>query len=224
MGQFTIRVKPEVIQAQLTAAQNRDIDKLAGQYQLDKAQINGDGVDIHEAPHLPFDAFMQLSGNDTKISKADLLKFAGTPTEDKIVRGYAELVAASVPVKQMDSASTPGGQEAVSQLEFKVGKRGSDILLSAVRHPLSTAAPEAKTDPTASAVFSVIAGRDLNADGAIAVGGELMGSVFVQTAGDAIKMAGSDMVVSPVEALKAIFEKAGKLPLSDVEIVYEPQK
>lgn len=209
MGQFTIRVKPEIIQAQVKAAETRDIDKLAQQFQLDKTQIDGDGVDINEASHLPYDAFMQLSGNDTKITKADLLKFAGTPTADDVVREYAQRVADSVPIKTMDSAGTGNGNDAVAQLEFRVGKKGQDIIIRAERTMLNSPT-EPKTDPTASAVFSVIGGRDLNADGSITVGAELQGSVFVQTAGDAIKLAGSDLVVSPVEALKAIFEKAGK--------------
>lgn len=214
MAQFTIRVKPEIINERVNAAQTRDIDRLSQQFQLDKGQINGDGVDIAEAPHLPFDAFMQLSGNDTKITKADLLKFAGTPTADDVVREYARSIADSIPSKQMDQSG-----DVTSALEFKVVKRGQDIIVRADRTTLNSP-DQPKTDPTADAVFKVIAGRDLNADGVVAVGGELQGSVFVQTAGDAIKIAGSDMVVTPVEALQAIFDKAGKVKNADLEIQY----
>lgn len=219
MGQFTIRVKPEIIQERVNSAQARDIDKLATQFKLDKGKLNGDGIDIQDAGHLPFDAFMQLSGNDTKITKADLLKFAGTPTSDDIVREYAQKVADSLPAKVMDSASAPNGQDVVSSLEFKVAKRGQDIVVRAERTTLNSPI-QPETEATAAGVFSIISGRDLNKDGQISVGGELQGSVFVQTAGDAVKLAGSDMVVTPSEALNAIFDKAGKLKVAEVEIQY----
>ena len=219
MGQFTIRVKPEIIQDRVNTAQARDIDKLSKQFQLDKTKINGEGIDIQDAGHLPYDAFMQLSGNDTKITKADLLKFAGTPTADDVVREYAQKIADSLPAKVMDSASTPNGQDVVSSLEFKVAKRGQDIVVRAERTTLNSPI-QPQTEATAAGVFSIISGRDLNADGMIAVGGELQGSVFVQTAGDAVKLAGSDMVVTPSEALNAVFDKAGKLKIADVEIQY----
>lgn len=221
MGQFTIRVKPEIITERVNTAQARDIDRLSQQFQLDKTQLNGDGVDIHEAPNLPYDAFMQLSGNDTKITKADLFKFAKTITENDVIKEYAQKIADSLPAKVMDTASTPDGQEIVSSLEIRMAKRGSDIVIKAERTTLNTPV-QPKTDPLASAVFSVIAGRDINADGVVAVGGELQGSVFVKTAGDAIKIAGNDMVVTPSEALKAILDKAGKLAPTDVVIEYTP--
>lgn len=219
MGQFTIRVKPEIIQERVNSAQTRDIDKLTAQFKLDKSKLAGEGIDIQDAGHLPFDAFMQLSGNDTKITRADLLKFAGTPTADDIVREYAQKVADSLPAKVMDSASVGNSQEVVSSLEFKVAKRGQDIIVRAERTTLNSPI-QPETEATAAGVFSIISGKDLNKDGMISVGGELTGSVFVQTAGDAVKLAGSDMVVTPSEALNAIFDKAGKLKTGEVEIQY----
>ncbi|HEY9841831.1 MAG TPA: hypothetical protein V6D23_15320, partial [Candidatus Obscuribacterales bacterium] len=100
-----------------------------------------------------------------------------------------------------------------------VAKRGQDIVVRAERTTLNSPI-QPQTEATAAGVFSIISGRDLNADGMIAVGGELQGSVFVQTAGDAVKLAGSDMVVTPSEALNAVFDKAGKLKTADVEIQY----
>ncbi|MGV3525353.1 MAG: hypothetical protein ACO1RX_14070 [Candidatus Sericytochromatia bacterium] len=221
MAQFSVSVKSDVLQQRVNAAQTRDIDKVSQQFQLDKTQLLGDGLDINEAGHLPFDTFMQLSGNDTKITKADVLKFAGTETAYGIVREYAQHIADSLPTKVMESIPV-NGTDVVSELNFSVTHRGEEIIVKAKRNPLS--APEgAKTEATAAAVFSVIGGRDLNADGSIAIGGELQGNkAFVQTAGDAVKLAGSDMVVSPTEALTAIFEKAGKFALQDVEIKYAP--
>lgn len=214
MGQFTIRVSPDVIQERVTAAQTRDIDRLAQQFQLDKTQIQGDGVDLDEAAHLPFDTFMQLSGGDAKITKGDLLKFAGTETAKDIVLEYAHQVADSLPAKVMDSAS-----DSAAALEFKVTVRGSDIMVRAERQPLTNEA-QPPNDPTAAGVFSIIGGRDANNDGQITVAGELSASAFVNTVGDAIKIAGSDMQISPTEALKAVFERAGKVPLPHVEIDY----
>lgn len=219
MGQFTIRVKPEIIQERVSSAQARDIDKITSQFKLDKNKLAGEGIDISDAGHLPFDAFMQLSGNDTKITKADLLKFAGTPTADDIVREYAQKVADSLPAKVMDSASVGNGQDVVSSLEFKVAKRGQDIVIRADRTTLNSPI-QPETEATAAGVFSIIGGKDLNKDGQISVAGELGSSVFVQTAGDAVRLAGSDMVVTPSEALNAIFDKAGKLKTADVEIQY----
>jgi len=217
IGQFTIQVKPEVIQERVNAAQNRDIERLAAQFQLDKNEIYGDGVDLHEAKHLPFDTFMQLSGNDAKITKGDLLKFAGTETARDIVLEYAHQVADSLPAKVMDSSS--GGGEAAAALEFKVTVKGNDIMVRAERQPLNNA-PQPPNDPTAAGVFSIIGGSDLNNDGQIAVAGELSASAFVSTVGDAIKIAGSDMMISPTEALQAIFDRAGKVPLQHVSIGY----
>ncbi len=214
MGQFTITVKPEIIQARVQAAQNRDIDKLSKEFQLDKAQINGDGVDMEEAAHLPYDAFMQLSGNDTKITKADLLSFARTPTEKEVVLEYARQVSNSLPAQVMESSD-----DGANQLNFKVVMRGQDIVVRAERSSLSSPITS-KTEATAAGVFSIIGGNDKDGDNLITVGRELQGSVFVKTAGDAIKLAGSDKVVTPVEALTAIFEKAGKLPVSDINIQY----
>lgn len=218
MGQFTLRVKPEIIQERVNAAQTRDINKISDQLQLNKDEIYGDGLDIQEAGHLPYDAFMKLSGNDTTITKADILKFAGTETADDVVREYATNIANSLPAKVMESSDSG---KSVATLQFQVFKRGQDIIVSAERSPL-TDAPAAKTDATAAGVFSVIAGRDLNADGQISLGGgELAQSAFVSTAGDAIKLAGDDMKVSPTEALKAILSKAGKMAPEDVEIAYQ---
>lgn len=215
MAQFNIRVKQEVLQQRLHNAQTASIDKVSQQFQLNKDEIYGDGLDIQEAQHLPFDQFMQLSGNDTKITKADILKFDKTMDASQIIDQYAQEVANSLPVKQMDTASGNG-----DLLEFRVMRKGLDIVVSANRH--SPDGAEGAPDPTSSAVFSVINGRDLNGDGQIAVGGELSGSAFVNTAGDAIKLAGEDMQVSPVEALKAIFEQSekGHLPLGEVDITY----
>lgn len=214
MGQFTITVKPEIIQARVQAAQTRDIDKLSSEFQLDKAQINGDGVDMEEASHLPYDAFMQLSGNDTKITKGDLLSFAKTPTEKEVVLEYARQISNSLPAQVMEASD-----DGAAQLNFKVVMRGQDIVVRAERAALSSPITS-KTEATAAGVFSIIGGNDKDGDGNVAVGRELAGSVFVKTAGDAIKLAGSDKVVSPVEALTAIFEKAGKLPVSDINIQY----
>jgi hypothetical protein len=119
----------------------------------------------------------------------------------------------------MDSASTPDGQDVVSSLEFKVAKRGQDIVVRAERTTLNSPI-EPKTEATAAGVFSIINGHDLNGDNLITVGSELRGSVFVQTAGDAVKLAGGDMVVTPAEALNAIFDKAGKLKVGDLDIQY----
>lgn len=213
MGNFTIRVKPEIIKERVNAAQTRDIDRLAAQFKLDKGEIFGDGVDIHEAQHLPFDAFMQLSGNDTKITKADLLKFAGTETEEDVIREYARNIAASLPARVADLTPRSDGQQAY--LDFKVKKRGEEIIVEAER-----TIPHQGTEATAAGVFSIINGRDLNQDGRISLGGELMGSAFVSTAGDAIKLAQGDMFVTPTEALQAIFEKARKFAPADVEITY----
>ena len=213
MAQFNIRVKQEVLQQRLHNAQTASIDKVSQQFQLNKDEIHGDGLDIQEAQHLPFDQFMQLSGGDTKITKADVLKFDKTVDASQIIDQYAQEVANSLPVKQMDTATGNG-----DLLEFRVMRKGLDIVVSANRHPGAEGAPDA----TASAVFSVINGRDTNGDGQIAVGGELSGSAFVNTAGDAIKLAGEDMQVSPVEALKAIFQHSekGHLPLAEVDISY----
>lgn len=97
--------------------------------------------------------------------------------------------------------------------------RGQDIVVRAERSSLSSPI-SSKTEATAAGVFSIIGGNDKDGDNLITVGRELRGSVFVKTAGDAIKLAGSDKVVTPVEALTAIFEKAGKLPVSDINIQY----
>jgi hypothetical protein len=213
MGNFSIRVKPEIIQERVSAAQTRDIDRLVAQFKLDKGEVFGDGVDINEAQHLPFDAFMQLSGNDTKITKADLLKFAGTETEEDIVREYARNIAASLPARIADTTPRPDSQQAF--LDFKVKKRGDEIVVQAER-----TIPHQGTEATAAGVFSVINGRDGDQDGRISIGGELMGSAFVSTAGDALKLAQGDMYVTPTEALQAIFEKAKKFAPADVEITY----
>ncbi len=218
MANFSIRVKPEVVQERVTAAQTRDIDRLAAQFQLDKGQILGDGVDLNEAEHLPFDAFMQLSGNDTKITKADLLKFAGTETEEDVIREYARNIAASLPAKIADTTPRPDSQQVGTFLEFKVKKRGEEIIVQAER-----SLPHQGTEATAAGVFSIINGRDANHDGKIALGGELMGSAFVNTAGDALKLAQGDSFVTPTEALQAIFEKAQKFAPADVSISYNAQ-
>lgn len=222
MGEFQVRVKPEIIQQRVSAAQTRDINALAEQYKLDKNQIYGDGVDIQEAPDLPFDMFMKLSGNDTKITKADLLKFAGTETASDVVREYAEHIAGSLPAKVME-AGVADGKDVNASLQFQVVKRGEDIFIKADRSMLNNEnAP--RTEATAAGVFSVISGKDINGDGAISVGGELQGSAFVQSAGDAVRLAGPDMVVSPTEALSAIFEKAGRFNPGDVVIEYKTGK
>lgn len=213
MGNFSIRVKPEIIQERVNAAQTRDIDRLSAQFKLDKGEILGDGVDISEAQHLPFDAFMQLSDNDTKITKADLLKFAGTETEEDIIREYARNIAASLPARVADI--TPRSDTQQAYLDFKVKKQGEEIIVEAER-----TIPYQGTEATAAGVFSIINGRDSNQDGKISLGGELMGSAFVSTTGDALKLAQGDMFVTPTEALQAIFEKARKFAPADVEITY----
>jgi hypothetical protein len=218
MANFTVRVKPEIIQERVSAAQTRDLDRLAAQFKLDKGEIYGDGVDISEAQHLPFDAFMQLSDNDTKITKADLLKFAGTETEEDVVREYARNIAASLPAKIADTTPRPDNQQVGTFLEFKVKKRGEDIVIQAER-----SLPHQGTEATAAGVFSIINGRDANQDGKISIGGELMGSAFVSTAGDALKLAQGDMFITPTEALQAIFEKAEKFAPADVDITYNGQ-
>lgn len=216
MSQFTIRVKPEIIQERVNAAQTRDINKVSEQFKLNKDEIHGDGLDIQEAGHLPYDTFMQISGNDTKITKTDILKFAGTETADDIVREYAGAIANSLPDKVME---TSGGESAAT-LKMEVVKRGQDIIVRADRIPLNEGKAPG-TEASASAVFSVIAGRDLNSDGQISLGGgELAQSAFVATAGDAIKLAGEDMKVSPTEALNAIFDKAGNVPTQHLEVSY----
>lgn len=222
MGTFSIQVKPQIVEQQVKAAETRDINKLAQQFQLDKNEIYGDGVDIKEAPQLGFDTFMQLSGNDTNISKADLLKFAGTETADDVVRNYAAAVASSLPLKVTDTMGEKTASGAVPGLIFEVRKRGAEILVGAKRSVEGGSMATPQTKAAADAVFSVINGRDLDGDGQIALGGELaQSSTFVQTAGDAVRLAGPDMKVSPTEALTAIFEKAGKLPLSHLEISYQ---
>lgn len=222
MSQFSIQVKPEIIQERVNAAQTRDINKVSEQFKLNKDEINGDGLDIQEAGHLPYDTFMQISGNDTKITKADVLKFAGTETADDIIREYASQIANSLPGKIMESAPVAGSDESVSTLMVEVIKRGQDIIVRADRIPLNNEGKMPATEATASAVFSVIAGRDLNADGQISLGGgELAQSAFVATAGDAIKLAGEDMKVSPTEALNAIFDNVGKVPTKHLNVSYK---
>lgn len=219
MGNFSITVKQDVVLDRVQKAQTAAIDKLSQQYKLDKGEILGDGVDIAEAPHLPFDQFMQLSGNDTKITKGDLLKFAGVETADDIIREYAQNIADSIPAKVMDSASAADGKDPNGLIKFEVIKHGPEIILKGDRAPLTNGTKVA-TDATASGVFSIINGKDLNADGQIAIGGELRGSAFVSTAGDAIKLAQGDMMVSPTEALQAILEKAGRVKGADIDIKY----
>lgn len=221
MGTFSVTVKPQIIEQQVKAAETRDINKLAQQYQLNKAEINGDGLDISEAPHLGFDMFMKLSNNDTNISKADLLKFAGTETADDIVRNYAYAVAESLPRTVDDTMGKKTSTGAVPALIFEVKKRGEEIIVGAKRSVSGGDTPAAATRPAADGVFSVINGRDLDGDGQISLGGELaQSSTFVRTAGDAVSLAGPDMKVSATEALTAILAQAGKVPMSHIQIQY----
>ncbi|MBF2053288.1 MAG: hypothetical protein IGS03_07455 [Candidatus Sericytochromatia bacterium] len=217
MGSFAINVRPELVQQRVQQAQTNDINRLSQQFQLNKNEIHGDGVDMQEAPHLPLDTFMQLSGGDANISKADLLKFAGTPTDRDIVNEYAHAVASSLPAQVMNT-NPPNGDFNHTFL-FKVSQQGDTIRLRAERN-VSNLNPEPRTAATADAVFSVINGKDLDADGQIAVAGELSSGAFVQTAGDAVRLAGSDMKVSPTEALQAILGKAGQVPLDHLQIQY----
>ncbi len=231
-GSFSIRVKPEVIQKQVEHAQGQvdaqrktDITEVANQYGLSKEALDAGGVDINDAPAgLALDMFMKLSDNDTKITKADILKFKGndTPdiTEDSIVYAYAQQISESLPARQMDI--TPGDKQEMLVLS-DLKKRGDEIIV-APRY--ATEGTSTGRDPAAAMVFSIVGGQDKNADGMIAVGGELsQNPVFSNTIGDAIKLSGSDMMVSPTEALQAILDKAGKISAEDLEIVYHaPQK
>jgi hypothetical protein len=218
MANFSIRVKPEVVQERVTAAQTRDIDRLAAQFKLDKGQILGDGVDLNEAEHLPFDAFMQLSGNDTKITKADLLKFAGTETEEDVIREYARNIAASLRPKLPTPPPVPTANRSEPSWNLKLKNA---VKKSSFRP--SARCPHQGTEATAAGVFSIINGRDANHDGKIALGGELMGSAFVNTAGDALKLAQGDSFVTPTEGPPSHFEKAQKFAPADVSISYNAQ-
>jgi len=217
MGQFSISVKPEIVQQRVQQSQNRDITRLAQQFQLDKAQIHGNGVDMQQAPHLPFDTFMKLSGGDGNISKGDLLKFAGTETARDVINEYAHAVAASLPAQVMNT-NPPNGEHSHTLL-FKVSQKGDTINIRAERN-VTNLNPDPRTSATADAVFSVINGRDLDGDGFVSVAGELSSSAFVKTAGDAVRLAGDDMKVSPTEALQAILGKAAQVSLSDIQISY----
>lgn len=231
-GSFSIRVKPEVIQKQVQQAQGQvdaqrktDITEVANQYGLSKEQLDAGGVDINNAPAgLALDMFMKLSDNDTKITKADILKFKGnaTPdvTEDSIVYAYAQQISESLPARQMDITPNGGKQEMLVLSDLK--KRGDEIIVSP---RYATEGTSTGRDPAAAMVFSIVGGQDKNADGMIAVGGELtQNPVFSNTIGDAIKLSGSDMMVSPTEALHAILDKAGKISAEDLEIVYHAPK
>ncbi len=227
-GSFSIRVKPEVIQkqvehiqGQIDAQRKSDIVEVADQYGLSKEQLDAGGVDINDAPSgLALDMFMKLSDNDTKITKADILKFKGneTPdvTEDSVIYEYAQQVSESLPARQMESVGDKQEMLVLSELK----KRGDEIIVSPRYATEGTATGR---DPAAAMVFAIIGGQDKNADGMVAVGGELsQHPVFSSTIGEAVKLAGSDMMVSPTEALQAIIDKAGKVSAEDLEIVYHP--
>ena len=218
MGSFNISVKPEIINSRVQAAETKAIDGLVAKHQLDKAEILGDGLDMSEAGHLSLDMFSKLSQNDTKITKDDLLKFADAPTADTVIREYAQNIADSIPSKVLDSASSQSG-EAVSELLFQVEKKGSEIILSATRSSAGGSV-KAATDATAAGVFSIINGHDTNGDNQISLGGELKGSIFASTTGDAIKLAQGDMVVTPIEALEAVLSKKGLISTADLDIKY----
>lgn len=218
MGEFTIRVKPDVIQDRVNKAEIRTIDSLSQQFGLDKGEILGDGIDLKEATHLDLDTFMKLSGNDDKITKGDLLKFAGTETADDVVRQYARGIAESLPQRVMDSASADAGP--ASTLAFQVVKRGYDIIVKAQRVGANGAEATATTEPSASGVFSIINGRDSNKDNKIAIAGELRMSTFVATVADALRIAEGGAQITPTQALKVILEKAGRVNNADLDVQY----
>lgn len=218
MASFAINVRPELVEQRVQQAQTNDINRLAQQFQLNTQEIYGDGVDMQEAPHLPLDTFMQLSGGDAKITKGDLLKFAGTPTARDIINEYAHAVASSLPAQVMNT--NPPNKDFNHTFLFKVSQQGETIHLRAERN-VTQLNPEPRTAAAADAVFSVINGRDLDGDGFISVAGELSASAFVQTAGDAVRLAGDDMKVSPTEALQAILSRAGQVSLDHLQIQYK---
>lgn len=222
MGSFKITVKQDVVNQIVANAQQNDIQALTEQFQLNTEQLNGDGIDMDEATHLPLDAFAQLSQNDTKITKEDLLKFAGTPTANDVVSEYANLIAKSIPSEVMDTASMQDG-ELSHKVKFNdVQNNWDHILVSASRVAMVANPVQPATDATAAGVFSIISGVDANGDGQIALGSELKQSeTFVRTTGDALKIAQGDMVVTPTEALQAILDKAGKVDVSHLEIEYQ---
>ncbi len=234
MGSFSINVKPEVIQTQMAAAQTRidttreqDINEVVQNYGLDRGALDAGGIDIQQAPKtLALDMFMKLSDNDTKITKADILKFKNNTTPDvtpkDVIHAYANKVSESIQNKVMDNVPNEGKQEMLI-LESVAYRPSSGEIVLTPRY--ATQGTTTGRDPAAAMVFSIIGGVDKNADGMIAVGGELSQSeVFVRTTGDAIKLAGSDMMVSPEEALGAILAKAGKIAPEDLSIKYVPGK
>jgi hypothetical protein len=145
------------------------------------------------------------------VSATQLQKGTDAETEDEIIREYAQKIADSLPYKIYKIRTD-------ISLQLQVKKRGSEIIIQA-----ESDLPYRGTEATADFVFSIINGNDANQDGKISLGGELSGSTFIQTAGDAIRLAQGDDSVTPTEALQAIFEKAGLFPTADISICYQPQ-
>lgn len=231
MSDFTIRVKPDIIQERVNLAESQVIEKYSSQLGLDKGELHGDGVDLEEATSLPHDTFEILSGGDGNISKADIINFEKAARKqqqipltlenaldaDDVVRAYAQQIANSLPSKIIDSASMPDGN--MNTIAFKVIKSGLEIKVRGERQVVNGQHNPPALDGTSAGVFSVINGRDLNQDGHISiVGGELGKSVFVQTGGDAIKLAQGDRQVSPTDALQGILNFGGRVSTTHLTI------
>ena len=218
MGDFTITVKPEIIKERVEKAVMRDIDKICAQHNLDKGEIMGDGLDINEAKGVSLDAFTKISGGDTKITKSDLIKFAGTEKEQDIINEYAQKIREALPPSVIDTTAGASGE--ISMISFKL-KSGAGTIKIAGERGTSGKPTTTVGDPTACGVFSMINGTDKNNDGKIFVGNELQSSSYVQTTDDALKIAGDDAMISPEEALKAVLDKNGKFRTSDITIEYK---
>ena len=218
MGEFTITVKPDLIRERVEKAVIRDIDKICNQYSLDKGEIMGDGLDIQEAKGVSFDMFQKISGGDTKITKADLIKFAGTEMEQDIINEYAQKIRESLPAKVIDTTAASVG--AISTLSFKIKSGVGTIRIAAERGTAGNVNADKLGEPAAAAAFSIINGVDKDNDGKLFIGSELKSSEFVQTTDDALKIAGDDAMIVPEEALKAVLDKANKFRTSDVTIEY----
>ena len=139
-------------------------------------------------------------------------------TNKKTTELYPDLIAC---VHDLELNGFCYVEKAIDPKELSDLKKRGDEIIIAPRY--ATEGTSTGRDPAAAMVFSVVGGQDKNADGMIAVGGELtQNPVFSNTVADAIKLAGSDMMVSPTEALHAVIDKAGKISAEDLEIVYHP--
>lgn len=220
MGEFQITIKEDVLLERVAKAQMEAIDRIAQQYNLPKGELNGDGVDPEEAKHLGLDIYLKLSGGDTKITRADIVKFAGVETKEDIIKEYAQKIRDSLPAKVLDISSTPEGTPAVSTIAFEVKPKSDGITLTSNRITIGQQNGNSYVEASAAGVFSIINGKDLNKDGKISIAGELKTGEFIKTVGDALKIADGDYEITPTEALKAVLDRAGKVATSDVIITY----